>query len=75
VPGDARLVRIMAKQRTNNVSTVKLPNGQQTENGKGTVGELFRVHLPDYKLIDDSCDDGQGQQDLGICERITNRGD
>jgi hypothetical protein len=26
-------------------------------------------------MIDDSYDDGQGQQNLGICERITNRGD
>jgi hypothetical protein len=37
--------------------------------------ELFRVHFSDSKLTDDSYDDGQGQQNLGICERITNRGD
>jgi hypothetical protein len=36
--------------------------------------ELFRVHFPDSKLIDDPYD-GQGQQNLGICERITNGGD
>jgi hypothetical protein len=54
---------------------VKLPNGQQTETGKGTLGELFRVHFPDSKLIDDSCNDGQGQQNLGIREHIRNRGD
>jgi hypothetical protein len=65
VPGGARLMRIMAKQGTNKVSTVKLPNGQQRETGQGTLGELFRVHFPDSKLIDDSCDDGQGQQNLG----------
>jgi hypothetical protein len=35
---------------------------------------LFRVHFPGSKLIDDS-DDGQDQQNLGLCERITNRGD
>jgi hypothetical protein len=36
--------------------------------------ELFRVHFPDSKLIDDS-GDGQGQQNLEVCGRITNRGD
>jgi hypothetical protein len=75
VPGGAKLVRIMAKQGTNRVSNVKLPNGQQTETGEGTLKELFRVHFPDSKLIEDSHDDGQGQQNLGTCERITNRGD
>jgi hypothetical protein len=60
----------MAKQATNRVSTVKLPNGQQNETGKVTLKKLFRVHFPD-----DSHDDGQGQQNLGICKRITNRAD
>jgi hypothetical protein len=36
--------------------------------------EEFRVHFPVSKLIDDSYDNGQGQQNLGICERIKNRG-
>jgi hypothetical protein len=27
------------------------------------------------ELIDDSYDNGQGQENLGVCERITNRGD
>jgi hypothetical protein len=75
VPGSVRLVRIMAKQATSRVSTVKRPNGQQTETGKETLKELFRVHFPDSKMIDDSYDDGQGRQNLGICERITNGGD
>jgi hypothetical protein len=57
------------------VSTAKLPNSEQTKTGKETLKELFRVHFPDLKLIDDSHDDGQGQQKLEICERITNRGD
>jgi hypothetical protein len=39
-----------------------------------TMKELFRVHFPGSKLIEDSCD-GQDQQNLGICEPITNRGD
>jgi hypothetical protein len=75
VPGSARLMRIMAKQATNKVSTVKLPNGQQTETGKETLKELFRVHFPDLKQIDDSYDYGEGQLKLGMCEGITNRGD
>jgi hypothetical protein len=33
-----------------------------------------RVHVPDSKLTDDS-NDGQGQQNLDIWGRITNRGD
>jgi hypothetical protein len=40
-----------------------------------TLKELFRVNFPDSKLIDDSCDDGQVQQHLGICGHITNRGE
>jgi hypothetical protein len=43
--------------------------------GEGTLKELFWVHFPGSKLIDDSCDDGEGQQNLGICKCITNRGD
>jgi hypothetical protein len=66
VPGSARLVRITAKQGTNKVSTVKLSSGQETETGEGTLAKLFRVYFSDSKLIGDSCDDGQGQQILGI---------
>jgi hypothetical protein len=66
-------MKIMAKQATNKFSTIKLPNGQHTQTGKETLKELFRLHFPDSKLIDDS-DDGQDQQNLGVCERITNRG-
>jgi hypothetical protein len=74
VPGGARLMKIMAKQATNNVSTIKLPDGQYTETGKGRLEELFRVHFPDSKLTDD-LGDRQGQQNLGACTHITNRGD
>jgi hypothetical protein len=49
----------MVKQATKRVSTVKLPS-QQTEMGKETLKELFRVYFPDSKLIDDLHDDGQG---------------
>jgi hypothetical protein len=75
VPGSARLMRVTAKQATNRVSTVKLPNGQLTETGKGTLEELFRVHFPDSKPIDDSRDNRQGQQNLGKCECTTDRAD
>jgi hypothetical protein len=47
----------MEKQATNRVSTVKLSNGQLTESGKGMLEELFRVHFPDSKPIDDLRDD------------------
>jgi hypothetical protein len=66
MPGRDRLTRIMAKQATNRVNTVKLPNGQQSKTRKGTLKELFRVDFPDSKLTDDSCEDGKGQQNLGI---------
>jgi hypothetical protein len=39
-----------------------------------TLKELFRVHFPDSKLIDDDSD-GRGQQNLDVCGHITNRGD
>jgi hypothetical protein len=75
VPGGTRLMRVMAKQATNRVSTVKLPNDQLTDRGKGTLEELLRVHFPDSKPIDDSRDNGKGQQNLGKCDRITQRAD
>jgi hypothetical protein len=75
VQGSSRLMRIMAKQAANKVSTVKSPNGQFTQMGKDTLKELFRVHFPDSKLIDESYDDGQGQLNLGTCGCIMNRGD
>jgi hypothetical protein len=59
-------MKIMAKQATSRVSAVKRPNGQQTETGKETLKELLSVHFPHSKLIDDSYDNGQGQQNLGI---------
>jgi hypothetical protein len=65
---------IMAKQATNRVSTIKLPDDQYTQTEKETLKELFRVHPPGSKLTDDS-GDGQGQQNLGVCRRITNRED
>jgi hypothetical protein len=50
VPGGARLIRVMAKQATNRVCTVKLPNSQLT------------VYFPDSKPIDNSRDNRQGQK-------------
>jgi hypothetical protein len=43
----------MSKQAANKVSTIKQSNGQYTGTGKETLSELFRVHFPDSKLIDD----------------------
>jgi hypothetical protein len=68
-------MRVMAKQATNQVSTIKLPDGKHTQTGKETLKELFRVHFPDSKLIDDDSDDERGQQNLDACKYITNRGD
>jgi hypothetical protein len=68
-------MRIMAKQVTNMVNPIRLPNGQFTQIGKDTLKVLFRVHFPDSKLTDDSYDDGQSQLNLGICGHITNRRD
>jgi hypothetical protein len=73
VPGSVRLIKVMAKQTTNRVTTIKLPDGQYTQAGKGTLKELFRIHFPGSKLIEDS-DDGQGRQNLGICGRVMNMG-
>jgi hypothetical protein len=44
------------------------------ETGRETLKEQFRVHFPDSTLIDDS-NDGEEQQNLGICRCTTNRGD
>jgi hypothetical protein len=67
-------MKITAKQATNKMSTIKLPNGQHIQTGKETLKERFKVYFADTKLIDDS-KDGQDQQNLGVCERITNRDD
>jgi hypothetical protein len=67
-------MKIMAKQTTKQVSIIKLHNSQHTQTGKETLKELFRVHFPNAKLSDES-GDGQDQQNLSICKRITNRGD
>jgi hypothetical protein len=73
VPGGARFMKIMAKQATHKVSTIKLPNVQHSQTGKKTLEEVFRVHFPDSKRTDDS-GDAQDQQNLGICGCRTNRG-
>jgi hypothetical protein len=64
----------MTKQATNKVSTIKLPNGLHSQTGKETLEELFSVHFPDTKRLDDS-GDGQDQQNLGVCGCRTNKGD
>jgi hypothetical protein len=68
-------MKVMAQQATNKVSTIKLPDGKHIQTGKGTLKELFRVHFPESKLIDDDSDDGWGQQNLDACGHITNRED
>jgi hypothetical protein len=74
VPGSARLMKVMAKQATNQVSTIKLPDGKHTQTRKETLKELFRVHFPESMLTDDS-GDGRGQQNQGACGHKTNRED
>jgi hypothetical protein len=75
VPSSVRLMRVMAKQATNQVSTIKVPDGKHTQTGKETLKELFRVHFPDSKLTDDDSGDGRGQQNLDACKYIANRGE
>jgi hypothetical protein len=36
-------MKIMAKQATNKVSTIKLPHGQHTKTVKETLKEMFRI--------------------------------
>jgi hypothetical protein len=59
-------MKIMAKEATNKVNTIKLPNGQYTGTGRETLSELFRVHFPGSKLVD-NLDNGQGRRNLGAC--------
>jgi hypothetical protein len=67
-------MKIMSKEATNKVSTIRLPNRQYTQMGKGTMSEWFRVHFPDSLLIDD-LDNGQGQQNMDTSRGRTNRAD
>jgi hypothetical protein len=50
-------------------------DGQLTETGKGTLEELFRVHFPDSKPVDNSRNKQQRQQNLGRCDRTMHRAD
>jgi hypothetical protein len=67
-------VKIMSKQVTKKVSTIRLPNRQYTQTGKEPLRELFTVHFPDSLLIDD-LDNGQGQLNLDTSRSRTNRAD
>jgi hypothetical protein len=73
VSDGASLMKIMKEQATNKDSTIKLPNFRFSKTETDTLKELFRVHFPDSNLIDDSYDDRQGQLNLDICGRITNK--
>jgi hypothetical protein len=46
VPDRAHIIRIMASQSARKVSSIKLPNGQHTQAGTGTLKELQTVHFP-----------------------------
>jgi hypothetical protein len=63
VASSARLIRVMAKQVTNRVGTIKLPDGHYTWTGRDTLKELSRVHFPDSRITDDS-GDVEGQPNL-----------
>jgi hypothetical protein len=65
-------MKIMAKQATNKVSTIKLPDGQYTETRKETLKELFTVYLLSSMLTDDS-NYKQGQQNLDVSRSTKNR--
>jgi hypothetical protein len=67
-------MRIMARDSTNKVNSVKLLDGRNTQTGKGTLQELCRVHFPDSKLIDGSAD-SWGQPDLDMHIHRVNRED
>jgi hypothetical protein len=67
-------MKIMAKQVTNRAGTIKLPGSLYMQTGRETLKDLFRVQFPDSKLIDDS-GSGQGQQNLGVCGSMMNKGD
>jgi hypothetical protein len=45
VPGSSRLMKIMAKQATNRVSTIKLLDGQCTRNREGDSGRVIQSSL------------------------------
>jgi hypothetical protein len=72
VPDSARLMEIMAKTVINKVSIIKLPDGNSTASGKGTLCELLKVHFLDSKLIEES-PGGQEKLDLAMHKCKTNK--
>jgi hypothetical protein len=66
-------MKIMAKQVTNMVSTIKLPDGQCTQTGGQTL-KLVTVHFLDSTLNDDSYD-CTGAAEPGHMQMHNKRGD
>jgi hypothetical protein len=64
-------MKIMAKQATNRVSTIKLPDCHYTQTRKETLKELFTVHLSNSMLSEDS-NYRQRQQDLDVSRSTKN---
>lgn len=67
-------MKIVVKQTTNRVSTIKPPDTQSTQTEREILKDLFKVHIPDSKLIDDS-GGRQGQQNLGLYRCTINKED
>jgi hypothetical protein len=65
-------MKIIAKQVTNMVSTIKLPDGQYTQTGRVTLKEIFRAYFPNFTLTEDS-NYGQGQENMDVCRSRKNR--
>jgi hypothetical protein len=67
-------MKVMAKQATNRVSTLKLPDDRYPQTGRETLKELFRAHFP-YSKFTDYSDNGHGQLNLDVFRKRTKRRD
>jgi ABC-type transporter Mla maintaining outer membrane lipid asymmetry ATPase subunit MlaF len=56
VPGKTRLMKVMAKQVTEKVGSVKLHNGCYNQTGSEALQKLCSVHFLDCRLTDGSKD-------------------
>jgi hypothetical protein len=54
---------------------IAISNSKGLGSGTNCSTVCISICLTSIEPVDESSDDGQGQQNLGMCERITNRGD
>lgn len=73
-PDKSKIGVIMAKDKAEGLSTIKLPDGKFTDTGEGTLKQLFKVHFPGSKVLNQTGIEQESSNTIGTKYR-TNRDD